>query len=151
MTAAPAPAPCQGFGTMPIAGEWRPGRSGRTGADTDPWSGDTLLELPLASADDLDAAFRGASGAQRQWTAQPPAARAGVMRAAAGVLPARKAEVPGGGLGGAPGGPAGLLLPPHVLLAGNDVTTAREEAPGRRASAVSAARRRPRSSPPATG
>lgn len=30
-------------------------------------------------------------------------------------------------LGGDPGGPSGLLLPPHVLLAGNDVTTAREE------------------------
>jgi aldehyde dehydrogenase (NAD+) len=29
--------------------------------------------------------------------------------------------------GGPPGGPAGLLLPPHVLLAGNDVATAREE------------------------
>lgn len=30
-------------------------------------------------------------------------------------------------LGGEPGGPSGLLLPPHVLLAGNDVATAREE------------------------
>jgi aldehyde dehydrogenase (NAD+) len=29
--------------------------------------------------------------------------------------------------GGPPGGPAGLLLPPHVLLADNDVATAREE------------------------
>lgn len=30
-------------------------------------------------------------------------------------------------LGGDPGGPAGLLLPPHVLLGTNDVATAREE------------------------
>ena len=30
-------------------------------------------------------------------------------------------------LGGDPGGPAGLLLPPHVLLGSNDVATAREE------------------------
>jgi aldehyde dehydrogenase (NAD+) len=30
-------------------------------------------------------------------------------------------------LGGAPSGPAGLLLPPHVLLGGNDVATVREE------------------------
>ncbi len=29
-------------------------------------------------------------------------------------------------LGGEPGGPTGLLLPPHVLLAGNDVATPRE-------------------------
>jgi aldehyde dehydrogenase (NAD+) len=30
-------------------------------------------------------------------------------------------------LGGDPGGPAGLALPPHVLLGGNDCATAREE------------------------
>jgi aldehyde dehydrogenase (NAD+) len=30
-------------------------------------------------------------------------------------------------LGGEPSGPAGLLLPPHVLLGGNDLPTAREE------------------------
>jgi aldehyde dehydrogenase (NAD+) len=30
-------------------------------------------------------------------------------------------------LGGSPSGPAGLLLPPHVLLGGDDVATAREE------------------------
>jgi aldehyde dehydrogenase (NAD+) len=33
-------------------------------------------------------------------------------------------------LGGEPGGPAGLLLPPHVLLAGDNVATAREEVSG---------------------
>jgi aldehyde dehydrogenase (NAD+) len=33
-------------------------------------------------------------------------------------------------LGGEPGGPAGLLLPPHVLLASHDVATAREEVLG---------------------
>jgi aldehyde dehydrogenase (NAD+) len=30
-------------------------------------------------------------------------------------------------LGGEPVGPAGLALPPHVLTAGNDFATAREE------------------------
>jgi aldehyde dehydrogenase (NAD+) len=33
-------------------------------------------------------------------------------------------------LGGEPGGPAGLLLPPHVLLAGGDAAAAREEMTG---------------------
>jgi aldehyde dehydrogenase (NAD+) len=33
-------------------------------------------------------------------------------------------------LGGEPGGPTGLLLPPHVLVAGNDVTSSREEVSG---------------------
>jgi len=93
MTTATAPARYQGFAAMPVAGRWRPGSSGKTGADLDPWSGDTLTEIPLASAGDLDEAFRAASEAQPQWAAQPPAARAGVMRAAADVMTARKEEV----------------------------------------------------------
>ena len=83
----------EGFDRMPIAGEWRAGRSGDTKADTDPWSGDTLTEIPLASADDLDDAFRAASEAQRDWAARIPAERAGVMRRAAAIFDSRKDEV----------------------------------------------------------
>lgn len=58
--------PLAGDGVM-IAGEWRPGSSGRASAGTDPWSGGTLTEIPLASADDLETAFGGtkASGIGR--------------------------------------------------------------------------------------
>ena len=76
-----------GFDTMPIGGRWRAGSSGRSKADTDPWSGDTLTEIPLADAGDLDDAYAAAADAQREWAARPPAARAGVMRAAAESWP----------------------------------------------------------------
>jgi len=80
---------------MPIAGRWRAGRAGKTGRDTDPWSGDTLTEIPLASAEDLDEAFGAARAAQRDWAARPPADRAAVMLAAADVMAARKDEITG--------------------------------------------------------
>jgi acyl-CoA reductase-like NAD-dependent aldehyde dehydrogenase len=74
------------FTTMPIAGRWRPGRSGKTGTDTDPWSGATIIEIPLASAADLDEAFTVAAEIQRDWSARPPAERAAVMRAAGVIM-----------------------------------------------------------------
>jgi aldehyde dehydrogenase (NAD+) len=38
------------FTTMPLAGGWREGRAGKTGTGTDPWTGDTLTEIPPARA-----------------------------------------------------------------------------------------------------
>jgi aldehyde dehydrogenase (NAD+) len=90
-----APLPYQGFGAMPLAGEWRPGTSGKIAADTDPWSGNTLAEIPLASPEDLDDAMAAARRAQRDWASAPPARRAEVMLAAAEVVRARWAEVTG--------------------------------------------------------
>lgn len=83
------------FTSMPIAGRWRAGGAGKTGTDTDPWSGATITEIPLASADDLDEAFAAAADAQRDWAAGPPADRAAVMRAAAAVMESRKEEITG--------------------------------------------------------
>ena len=64
-----APPAYQGFGTMPLADGWRPGSSGKVTTDTDPWSGDTLTEIPLAGRDDLDDAMAAAQRAQREWAA----------------------------------------------------------------------------------
>jgi aldehyde dehydrogenase (NAD+) len=83
------------FTTMPIGGQWRPGRSGKTGTDTDPWSGDTITEIPLANAADLDEAVQGAAAARRDWAARPPSDRAGVMLAAAALMAGRKDEITG--------------------------------------------------------
>lgn len=83
------------FTTMPVAGSWRAGRSGKTGSDTSPWSGETLTEIPLASAGDLDEAFTGAAAAQRDWAARPPGHRAEVMLAAARIMEDRKQEITG--------------------------------------------------------
>ncbi|MBX5468345.1 MAG: aldehyde dehydrogenase family protein [Thermoleophilaceae bacterium] len=89
------PRPYDGFDAMPIAGEWRGGRSGETHADTDPWSGETLAEVPLADRSDVDDAYAAARAAQPAWAAAPPAERGAVMRAAADVLLERREEAVG--------------------------------------------------------
>lgn len=88
-----APERYGGFDVMPIAGAWRGGRSGRSRADLDPWSGETLTEIPLADADDLDEAFRAAHDAQPGWAGRTPGERAGVLRAAAAIFEARRDEI----------------------------------------------------------
>ena len=85
----------EGFAAMPLGGRWRPGSSGKTAADTDPWNGAMLAEIPLASAGDLDEACTAAARAQRDWAAQPPARRAEVMLTAAALMQDRKAEITG--------------------------------------------------------
>ena len=80
------PAPYGGFDRMPIGGQWRPGSAGRELTDTDPWSGEVLTRIPLASADDVTAAYATAAAAQSAWAAALPAERAEVMRRAAQIL-----------------------------------------------------------------
>jgi aldehyde dehydrogenase (NAD+) len=77
---------------MPIAGEWRAGRSGKRAADLNPYSGETLSEIELADLADVDAAFAGAEQAQPGWAERGPAERAAVMRTAAELLQARQGE-----------------------------------------------------------
>lgn len=87
-----APARYDGFDEMPIAGTWRAGPAGTTAIDTDPYTGETLTEIPLANADDLDEAYATAKKAQREWAARLPSDRADVMRRAARIMEARKDE-----------------------------------------------------------
>jgi aldehyde dehydrogenase (NAD+) len=94
-TGAATPRRYEGFGTMPLAGQWRPGRSGKVAKDTNPWSGETLTEIPMADTADLDEALTAAERAQREWATQSPARRAETMLAAAAVMEARKAEITG--------------------------------------------------------
>jgi aldehyde dehydrogenase (NAD+) len=93
VSGASAPSRYEGFGTMPLAGRWRAGRSGKVVKDADPWSGETLTEIPMASATDLDEALIGAERAQAKWAAQSPARRTEIMLGAAAVMEARKAEI----------------------------------------------------------
>ncbi|MBY6538150.1 aldehyde dehydrogenase family protein [Rhodococcus sp. BP-349] len=82
-----------GFDTLPIAGQWRVGRDGRTADDVNPYSGDVLTTLPLADAADVDAAFTAASIAQRDWEATLPTERADVFHRAARIMEDRKDEI----------------------------------------------------------
>lgn len=83
------------FDQMPIGRTWRAGSSDKSRDDVNPWSGEVLTSIPQATADDLDEAYTAAAEAQVEWAAQPPAERAGVMRAAADVMSARKDEITG--------------------------------------------------------
>ncbi|SHH27080.1 aldehyde dehydrogenase family protein [Geodermatophilus nigrescens] len=82
-----------GFDRMPIAGTWREGRSEKTAADTDPYTGETLTEIRLATADDLDEAYAAAREAQREWAARLPSDRADVLRRAARIMEDREDEI----------------------------------------------------------
>jgi aldehyde dehydrogenase (NAD+) len=85
----------EGFELQSLGGTWRAGRSGHTTSDTDPWNGETLVEIPLANAEDLDEAFEAARTGQREWAAMVPAERARVMLDAADIMSARRDELVG--------------------------------------------------------
>ena len=83
----------QNLDRQPLGGTWRHGRSGRVLADLDPWSGDSLLEIPLADTSDVDDAFAGARTAQAAWAAQLPKDRAQVMLNAISIIGRRHEEI----------------------------------------------------------
>lgn len=87
------PASYSGFDQLPIAGTWRHGRGEKSTTDKDPYNGETLVEIPQATRDDLDAAYEGAVKAQVEWAAALPGQRAGVMRRAAAVMENRREEI----------------------------------------------------------
>jgi aldehyde dehydrogenase (NAD+) len=85
--------PYTGFDELFIAGRWRKGRGNRANRDVNPWTGETLTEIPQATRDDLDEAYAAASRAQPGWAAMLPGERAAVMRRAAAIMEARHDEI----------------------------------------------------------
>lgn len=88
-----APRPYSGFDGQYIDGAWRPGRQGSILKDTDPYSGETLAEIAMASESDLDEAYRAAARAQVAWAQKLPGERAAVLRRAADIVEARREEI----------------------------------------------------------
>ncbi|GAA0692142.1 aldehyde dehydrogenase family protein [Marinobacterium maritimum] len=78
---------------QPLAGEWRTGSGERSLVVTNPYNGDTLLEMQMANRDDLHAAFDAAEQAQAEWAAMAPAARAEVMMNAVRIFDERQEEI----------------------------------------------------------
>ncbi|GHF09481.1 aldehyde dehydrogenase [Streptomyces spiralis] len=93
MTAPTPPSPYTGFDRMLIAGEWRAGSSSSPLVDADPYTGETVTEIPLADHSDADAAYRAAKEAQRAWASTAPGQRAGVFERAARIIGERQAEI----------------------------------------------------------
>ncbi|MDF2692064.1 MAG: Aldehyde dehydrogenase [Labilithrix sp.] len=87
------PTPYEGFERMPIAGSWRRGRSGKVAADHDPYTGDSLIDIPLADARDVDEAYRGAAASQRTWATALPQERRDVFERAAHIAVQRQDEI----------------------------------------------------------
>lgn len=61
--------------------------------DRNPYTGETILEIPPGDRDDLDAAYTGATRVQGEWAAALPAERAAVMRRAAHIMETRHEEI----------------------------------------------------------
>ncbi len=64
------------FELQPIGTALRHGSSQRTLKDLDPFTGETLVEIPMATAQDLDEAYSSAEAAAPSWANASPAARA---------------------------------------------------------------------------
>ncbi|MGD9765873.1 MAG: aldehyde dehydrogenase family protein [Candidatus Binatia bacterium] len=87
------PAGYGGFEHMLIDGEWRPGRADAVLADRDPFTGEVLVEMRQASAQDVDDAYRAAAAAQPAWAAKLPADRAALLRRAVAIMAGRREEI----------------------------------------------------------
>ena len=92
-TLKPRPA-YSGFDGQFIAGSWRPGHQGETEVDINPYySGEVLAETAMASAEDLDEAYRAADRAQAGWAALLAPERAVVMFRSVSILEVRHGEI----------------------------------------------------------
>ncbi|NVK41871.1 MAG: aldehyde dehydrogenase family protein [Oceanospirillaceae bacterium] len=87
------PKPFDDLALQPLAGEWRKGSGGQVLTVTNPYSNETLVEIPQASRADLDAAFAAAQQAQQAWAAQTPTVRAQVLLSAVRIFDQRRDEI----------------------------------------------------------
>ncbi len=87
------PHPYSRLDVLPLAGGWRRGRGRTPNRDSDPYTGELLVEIAQASLDDMDEAFVGAVKAQVGWAAALPGERAEVLRRAASIMERRREEI----------------------------------------------------------
>ncbi len=76
-----------------IAGDWQSGQDDSVNTNTNPYNGDTLVEIQQATDKQLDEAFQAADAAQKQWAQKTPAERAAVMYNVVNVLDQRQDEI----------------------------------------------------------
>jgi aldehyde dehydrogenase (NAD+) len=87
--------PYGAFDRQYIDGMWRHGAGKRTLKDENPFTGETLVEIPEATADDLDSAYQSAASAQPAWAGRTPGERSAVMLRAAQIIEQRREEIIG--------------------------------------------------------
>ncbi|ACM38981.1 MULTISPECIES: aldehyde dehydrogenase family protein [Rhizobium/Agrobacterium group] len=76
-----------------IGGIWRPGAAGDILNVNNPYSGERIAEIALASVEDLDAAYLAAEAAQRDWADRPASVKRDVFLRAAQIVEQRHAEI----------------------------------------------------------
>ena len=76
-----------------IGGEWRDASGGATLGVEDPTTGDTLVEVADATADDAVAALDAACAVQAEWAGHPPRERGEILRRAFETMVARSDEL----------------------------------------------------------
>ncbi|MGE6329338.1 aldehyde dehydrogenase family protein [Psychrobacter pacificensis] len=76
-----------------IGGEWQKGKDDSINTDTNPYNGDTIVEIQQATKDQLDEAYDAADQAQAKWAKTTPAERAAVMYKVVSILDQRQDEI----------------------------------------------------------
>lgn len=85
--------PYQEMHLLPIAGEWRKGSAGNVLNVTDPFTGDTLLEIVQADREDLNQAYISAEKAQAAWAGMGPGQRSAILLKAVQIFDERREEI----------------------------------------------------------
>ena len=81
------------LGQQYIDGEWRPGTGPWDIIDCNPYDGEKLASITIASVDEVDQAYRAAARAQKGWAATNPYARRAVFEKALRIVEEREQEI----------------------------------------------------------
>ncbi|MGX4690646.1 aldehyde dehydrogenase family protein [Streptomyces sp. JNUCC 63] len=76
-----------------IDGEWRPGSGSWDIIDFNPYDGEKLASITIATVDEVDQAYRSAARAQKEWAATNPYARRAVLEKALRLVEEREREI----------------------------------------------------------
>ncbi|MEW1646322.1 MULTISPECIES: aldehyde dehydrogenase family protein [unclassified Streptomyces] len=76
-----------------IDGEWRPGTGSWDIIDFNPYDGEKLASITIATVDEVDEAYRAAARAQKAWGATNPYARRAVFEKALRLIEEREQEI----------------------------------------------------------
>ncbi|MFE5189251.1 aldehyde dehydrogenase family protein [Streptomyces sp. NPDC056628] len=76
-----------------IDGEWRPGTGSWDIIDFNPYDGEKLASITIATVDEVDEAYRAAARAQERWAATNPYTRRAVFEKALRVVEEREQEI----------------------------------------------------------
>ena len=83
----------QDFHLQLLAGEWREGSGQDFRPVINPYSGEQLLSIRSATADDLDITYQKAATAQVAWANTPPSERAALLQKVVSIFDSRKEEI----------------------------------------------------------